>query len=253
MTDFNAADRKSIRAAEKAAKLVDDNNRTVITAVMNTAPGRRYLWDKLAAAHVFATTFSTDPVQMAFNEGQRNQGLLLLNDIMEWCPDQFILAMREFNGRRTSSELQHSHAGTSRRRGTRRGRSVDEPDAGSEAGDDVRRRSQTSTEAKPEAKAEARRSAETKPEAGKVPEATPSKPPKATRSTRRSSKKSPRSSKNSASTTHQAQRLADVWNKHSIDAAKAVEDAVTAQRTSWRDEITKDPALGDGKEASRPT
>ena len=134
MTDFNAADRKAIRAAEKAAKLVDDNNRTVITAVMNTAPGRRYLWDKLAAAHVFATTFSTDPVQMAFNEGQRNQGLLLLNDIMEWCPDQFILAMREFNGRRTGSS-----STATRERGDGEGRDGDdsnEPDAGNEAGDD---------------------------------------------------------------------------------------------------------------------
>ena len=138
---FNAADRKAIRAAEKAAKLVDDNNRTVITAVMNTAPGRRYLWDKLAAAHVFATTFSTDPVQMAFNEGQRNQGLLLLNDIMEWCPDQFILAMRESNARRTVNDTTDANRDAGERRNGedhngRDQRPASNPDSDDAAGQD---------------------------------------------------------------------------------------------------------------------
>ena len=100
---LNAADRKSIRAAEKAAKIVDANNQAVVVAIMSTESGRRYIWDKLTLANIFSTTFSTDSMQMAFNEGNRNQGLLLLNDIIEWCPEEFIQAMREANGRRTQS------------------------------------------------------------------------------------------------------------------------------------------------------
>ena len=38
---------------------------------------------------------------MAFNEGERNAGIKLLNDIIQYCPEQFIEAMREANGRRT--------------------------------------------------------------------------------------------------------------------------------------------------------
>ena len=32
---------------------------------------------------------------MAFAEGERNQGLQLLADIMRWCPERFIEMMRE--------------------------------------------------------------------------------------------------------------------------------------------------------------
>ena len=99
---LNTADRKSVRAAEKAADRADRARGEIITSIMSTTPGRAFFWDKLSAAGIFTTTFSSDPIQMAFNEGQRNQGLLLLNDIIQWCPEQFILAMREFNGRRTS-------------------------------------------------------------------------------------------------------------------------------------------------------
>ena len=99
MTEYNASDRKAIRAAEKAAALAARARGEVIIQLMSTEPGRRYVWDKLAHAGLFATTFSTDPIQMAFNEGQRNQGLLFLNDVIEHCPDQYILAMREHNTR----------------------------------------------------------------------------------------------------------------------------------------------------------
>ena len=100
---LNTSDRKSVRAAEKASAIIDRQRGEVLTHLMDTGPGREWAWNKLAEAHIFATTFSTDPVQMAYNEGQRNQGLTLLNDIIQWCPDQFILAMREQNERSTST------------------------------------------------------------------------------------------------------------------------------------------------------
>lgn len=100
---LNTSDRKSVRAAEKASALVDRQRGEVLVSVMETGPGREWIWNKLSEANIFHTTFSTDPVQMAFNEGQRNQGLVLLNDIIQWCPDNFILTMREHNGRTSSS------------------------------------------------------------------------------------------------------------------------------------------------------
>lgn len=130
MTQFNAADRKSIRAAEKAAKIVDANNQTVVVAIMSTEAGRRYIWDKLTLANLFSTTFSTDTMQMAFNEGNRNQGLLLLNDIIEWCPEEFIQAMREANGRRNQSAA-------GQRTGVENGDGRDQESTGDAAGDDA--------------------------------------------------------------------------------------------------------------------
>lgn len=102
---LNTSDRKSIRAAEKAAAIADRERGEVVSALMSTEPGRRFVWDKLGSAGIFTSTFSTDPGQMAFNEGQRNQGLLLLNDVMQYCPDQFIQAMREANVRRTVDDV----------------------------------------------------------------------------------------------------------------------------------------------------
>ena len=104
MTEYNASDRKSIRAAEKTSAIAERERGEVVVEMMATQARRRYVWEKLGAAGIFSTTFSTDPGQMAFNEGQRNQGLVLLNDIIQYCPEQFIEAMREFNGRRTSSD-----------------------------------------------------------------------------------------------------------------------------------------------------
>ena len=99
----NAADRKSIRRKEKAARLADVQRREVIANVMSTSFGRQWIWDLLASCHIFATTFTTDPQQTAFQEGQRNVGLSLLADIMAYCPDQYIQAMRESNERYNSN------------------------------------------------------------------------------------------------------------------------------------------------------
>jgi hypothetical protein len=140
MSQTNAADRKQIRAAEKAAAISARERGEVVIALMSTAPGRRFVWDRLADASIFATTFSTDPIQMAFNEGQRNQGLTLLDEIIRSCPDQFILAMRESNARRTESDVRTSSSPDART-GERTGgeepgwEPEDQPDslAGSEA------------------------------------------------------------------------------------------------------------------------
>ena len=102
-----------------------------------------------------------------------------------------------------------------------------------------------STEAKPEGE---KKPAEAKPEAGKVPDAYALTAPEGYEIDAKVLEEVTPIFKELGLDNAQAQRLADVWNKHSIDAAKAVEDAVTAQRTSWRDEITKDLTLGDGKD-----
>ncbi len=100
----NAADRKSIRSKEKASKLADQNRREVLVGIMSTTFGREWLWNQLERAHVFEMSFTPDALLTAFREGERNQGQLLLNDVMTACPDQFILAMRESNERRTQRD-----------------------------------------------------------------------------------------------------------------------------------------------------
>ena len=104
----NAASRKEIRRKEKDARLAEKTRGGVTIDLMSTKNGRGYVWDQLTAAHVFSTSYAPDALQMAFAEGERNSGLRLLNDIIEWCPEQFIQMMREQNERST---IDHRDAG----------------------------------------------------------------------------------------------------------------------------------------------
>ncbi len=101
---YDASDRKSIRKAEKAARLADRARQEVIVNLMSTTFGRAWLWDLLSSCHVFGQTFSPDPLMTAFSEGRRSVGLALLADVMLACPDQYITAAREANVRHNSND-----------------------------------------------------------------------------------------------------------------------------------------------------
>lgn len=115
---YNAGERKDVRRAEKDAALADQQRREVMVQIMSAIPGRRWMLEKLEECHVFQTSYSREPIVMAFNEGQRDIGLRLLNDIMSSCPDQYILMMRENNERRSASELSRSQNGNGRDQGS---------------------------------------------------------------------------------------------------------------------------------------
>lgn len=135
MTEPNASDRKWVREQEKAAKIAERERAEVVVEMMATPQRRKYIWDKLSDAHIFSTTFSTDPIQMSFNEGERNAGIKLLNDIIQHCPEQFIEAMREANGRRT---IDNAKRDTGQRPVREDGDGGDQGSAG-DSGDDLDR------------------------------------------------------------------------------------------------------------------
>lgn len=107
----NASSRKDIRAAEKSAKLRATERQSVIVGLMSTTPGRAYIFEELEAAHVFESSFTADPLSTAFREGERSQGLRILAEVMIHCTEEFILAMREANERRTAAERSRSQNG----------------------------------------------------------------------------------------------------------------------------------------------
>ena len=49
-----------------------------MTALMSTQDGRALVWSQLTACGVFVSSFHTNELVTAFNEGQRNLGLQLL-------------------------------------------------------------------------------------------------------------------------------------------------------------------------------
>jgi hypothetical protein len=107
---YNAADRKDIRRAEKAAKVHETMRVDFLVAAMSHKQGRAWFHEHLSRCHMFATSFTGDPLTSAFAEGERNVGLQTYSDVMAHCPDMFVLMMQEAhereltNGRRTKPD-----------------------------------------------------------------------------------------------------------------------------------------------------
>lgn len=63
--------------------------------LMSSPRGRRILWRFMTMSRTFQLSFNTNAMQMAFNEGNRNLGLQLLDEVMELCPEQFPVMQKE--------------------------------------------------------------------------------------------------------------------------------------------------------------
>lgn len=100
---YNAAERSHVKAAQKAARFADRERGDVVKQTMSTASGRSYFCGLLEACHVFRSSYSEAPIRMAFSEGERNIGLQILNDIMQFAPDMYVLMMRERSERDAST------------------------------------------------------------------------------------------------------------------------------------------------------
>lgn len=110
---YNAGDRKSVRSAEKASRLSERERMDFTRQMMSTTQGRSWASSFLVRCHIFATSFTPDALATAYAEGERNIGLLVLNDIMQACPDQYILMMRESNERHLAANSASSRTADS--------------------------------------------------------------------------------------------------------------------------------------------
>lgn len=83
---------QSRRDAAKLARQVEAND---IKWLMGNKQGRRIVWRLLARAGVYRTSFAGVDAQTNFNEGARNNGLLLLADVNTHAPDAFAVMAAE--------------------------------------------------------------------------------------------------------------------------------------------------------------
>jgi hypothetical protein len=57
--------------------------------VMGDAWGRRFVWRLMTEAKVFHDCSATDPQEMAKFLGERRQGLRLMQEVLEVCPEHW--------------------------------------------------------------------------------------------------------------------------------------------------------------------
>ncbi len=85
-------------------------NRMIITTLMSSVDGRRWVWLKLEAGHVFAQTVDLTPAGhaiMAFREGERAAALALLVDVMALAPQQFVNMLTENGTAKDQADDRH--------------------------------------------------------------------------------------------------------------------------------------------------
>lgn len=58
--------------------------------LMQDERGRRFVWRLMREAGVFHSTFDAEALVMARREGERSQGLKLLNEVLGTCPEKWI-------------------------------------------------------------------------------------------------------------------------------------------------------------------
>lgn len=72
--------------------------------VMQLPQGRAFIWKQLERAGVFRAVSVADHAQMAFAEGQRNNGLYLLAQIDSICPELYDIMRAEARNRSQESD-----------------------------------------------------------------------------------------------------------------------------------------------------
>ena len=101
-------DQQAARAeqAEKQKRDVRDEIDELLW-LMSDPRGRRWMWRRLSDLGVYRLSYvQGDFATTAFNEGQRNVGLKLINQIMQHCPARFTEMQKEaksYERRSTSS------------------------------------------------------------------------------------------------------------------------------------------------------
>ena len=82
-------------AQQKADKSRLDREKQDITEVMSTAEGRRLMHKILARSGIYRCSFNGQSNATIFNEGARNQGLILLAEIQSAAPGSYITMLKE--------------------------------------------------------------------------------------------------------------------------------------------------------------
>lgn len=86
---------QSLSAAKKRATADRTVTKDVITSLMSTIQGRRWVWMELTYAQIWAPGDSLEPYRMAYEKGSRNAGLRLLDAVSRYTPTMYIRMTQE--------------------------------------------------------------------------------------------------------------------------------------------------------------
>ena len=85
----------SKQEADARARVLREAEIADVKWLMSSPRGRRMMWRLLAISRVFQSSFDQNAMKMAFNEGHRNFGNQLFDEVMTFCPEMFPVMQRE--------------------------------------------------------------------------------------------------------------------------------------------------------------
>lgn len=91
----NLADETQVKEHGKKAKLRRDQEIKDVQWILGTIQGRRFIWRLLGITGLFRTSFAGDDSRTNFNEGRRDIGLRILEDINESKPEAYLQMTQE--------------------------------------------------------------------------------------------------------------------------------------------------------------
>ena len=92
--DLQSQDRAIAGNSDKA-KLAQQVEIDDMKWLMSNKRGRRFVCRLLERAGVWRISFNTNALTMAFNEGQRNEGLRLMSQISIHCAERYAEMLKE--------------------------------------------------------------------------------------------------------------------------------------------------------------
>ena len=82
----NVNDAEQVREARRTVRDRDKQSLEARRQLLATPAGRLFFREQLERAGVFTSSFVAEPLQLAFNEGRRNEGLRLLSELFAADP-----------------------------------------------------------------------------------------------------------------------------------------------------------------------
>ena len=92
--DVTAQEKLRVEAAEKARRRAREEI-SDLQIVMKTPQGRRVMYGILARSGLYRSCFNSNALNMAFNEGLRESGLVLVKLLTDHCYHHYQLMMKE--------------------------------------------------------------------------------------------------------------------------------------------------------------
>lgn len=92
---FNAGDETQVKGRKRKAELARENELNDLRAVMGTEAGRRFIWRLLGITGIHRTSFNTNALTMAKDEGQRNVGLTIEAEVLEADTKAYLTMQQE--------------------------------------------------------------------------------------------------------------------------------------------------------------